>query len=181
MKTELVFLSAIAASRPLTSVCPHNGIAKPSVWSRRRGVKVRSFNDFHCDYPLHLSSFWPEYCSVPRNLYTRPLLLLLMLPSESFSSRAVCRFRFQRLSHVVGCSSNNSASTSLIGKAAARIAPFRASRRALPGSTSLVDCCCAAPALTLSLKSSIQNSPLEDVVNLTAVAAIGCRAFVLPR
>jgi hypothetical protein len=117
MSTELVFRSGAAFFGLLAAVCPRYDVAKPSIGRRRRGGKLRPFNGFHSDYPLNLSSFWPEYCSAPETLYIRPSLVLA---SESLSSRAVCPFRLPRLSCVVGCSSKNSASTSSIRKAIAR-------------------------------------------------------------
>lgn len=118
MRTELVSRSVVAFPWLLTSVCLRYGVAKPSVWLRKRICKLRRFNDFRSDYPLNLSSFWAQYWDVLEKLYMR---LCFVLPSESFSSRTVSRSRLQRLAGIVVCASNDLACRSLIGEPVARL------------------------------------------------------------
>jgi hypothetical protein len=177
MRTELVFPSAVAFFRLLPSVCPWYGIAKPSVWSRRRRGKLCPFNNFHSDYPLNLSSFWPDSRAISEKLYIRPFLLL---PSESLSSRAVCHCRLLCQSRIVGCSSKDSRSTSLIRKAVARsLASEYPEQRPLVPHLGVIagNSGTSNPPL---INSAIRNNPMQDGANFSAVAASECRLFGAP-
>lgn len=95
MRTELVSGPAGASSWPLPSVCVRYGVAKPSVWLRRRVCKLPQFNNFRSDYPLNLSLFWRQYWNLLGKSSMRSFVVLLpeiVSPSSGL----------QRLASIVG-------------------------------------------------------------------------------
>ena len=58
MRLKALSSSVSAFSSLLTSLCLRYGVAKPSVWPRKRGCNRRQFSDFRSDSPLNFTSFW---------------------------------------------------------------------------------------------------------------------------
>ena len=89
MRMKARSASVSAFSRLLASICLRYGVAKPSVWPRKRGCNRRQFSDFRSDSPLNFTSFGCRFGDVGEPFR---VCRFLVLQSSSFS---ISVFTFQ--------------------------------------------------------------------------------------
>ena len=76
MKMKALSSSVSAFSSLLASLCLRYGVAKPSVWPRKRGCNRRQFSDFRSDSPLNFISFGFRFGDVGEAFWVYRFLVL---------------------------------------------------------------------------------------------------------
>jgi hypothetical protein len=89
MRMKALSSSVSAFSLLWASLCLRYGVAKPSVWPRKRGCNRRQFSDFRSDSPLNFSSVWFELGHLGKRVH---VCRFLVLQSSAFR---VSVFTFQ--------------------------------------------------------------------------------------
>jgi hypothetical protein len=94
MRMKALSASVSAFSRLLASICLRYGVAKPSVWPRKRGCNRRQFSDFRSDSPLNFMSFGFRFGDVGEAFRVYWFLVLqlsaLSISVFTFQSTARC-------------------------------------------------------------------------------------------